>query len=115
MLNDVLKTPVAEGDPIPPMHTTLCRVLEKVLARIPVPSGATYLLRPDVIEVTTGAFARSGVWAGYRTTEKLEEFAERYVGPIFPLVHGDDSNRPLPEVLQDLPTRRVATSSSTRP
>src|SRR5205814_7400795 len=34
-------------------------VLRKVLARIPVPSGATYIIRRDIIEITTGAFARA--------------------------------------------------------
>ncbi|HEY7152403.1 MAG TPA: hypothetical protein VH575_00445, partial [Gemmataceae bacterium] len=51
------KTPISETDPIPAMHTTLSTVLRKVLSRIPVPSGATYIIRRDVIEVTTGTFA----------------------------------------------------------
>jgi hypothetical protein len=54
---DVAKTEIATPNPIPEMHTTLSTVLRKVLARIPVPSGATYIIRRDVIEVTTGTFA----------------------------------------------------------
>ena len=100
-LNDVCRTAVAET-PIPPMRASLRRVVEKLLSRIGVPSGATYLVRSDVIEVTTGTFARSEVWAGYRTLESPEEFSERYVGPMFPLVHGDYKARPLSEVLHDL-------------
>src|SRR5262249_51766019 len=47
----------ADPNPIPPMKTTLATVLKKILARVPVPSGATYLIRRDVIEITTGQFA----------------------------------------------------------
>jgi hypothetical protein len=58
MLNDVLKTPIAETNPIPPMRkTTLGTVLKKILSRIGVPSGATYMIRRDQIEITTGQFA----------------------------------------------------------
>ncbi|HEY7311775.1 MAG TPA: hypothetical protein VH643_20600 [Gemmataceae bacterium] len=56
-LKEVGKTEVATPNPIPEMHTTLSTVLRKVLSRIPVPSGATYLIRRDVIEITTGTFA----------------------------------------------------------
>jgi tetratricopeptide (TPR) repeat protein len=56
-LKDVLKTPVAEGTPIPEMRATLGTVLRKVLARVPVGSGATWIIRRDVIEITTGTFA----------------------------------------------------------
>jgi tetratricopeptide (TPR) repeat protein len=54
---DVLKTEVAQPNPIPPMKTTLATVLRKILARVPVGSGATWLIRRDVIEITTGTFA----------------------------------------------------------
>src|SRR5262249_36156643 len=57
LLNDVLKPEVANPNAIPAMKTTLGTVLRKILARISVPSGATYLLRRDVIEITTGTFA----------------------------------------------------------
>jgi tetratricopeptide (TPR) repeat protein len=43
--------------PIPPMQTSLSNVLRKILRKIPATSGATFLLRRDVIEITTGAFA----------------------------------------------------------
>ncbi|HEY7158436.1 MAG TPA: vWA domain-containing protein, partial [Gemmataceae bacterium] len=56
-INEPGKTEIASPDPIPAMHTTLSTVLRKVLSRIPVPSGATYVIRRDVIEVTTGTFA----------------------------------------------------------
>ncbi len=54
---DVNKTEIASPNPIPEMHTTLSTVLRRVLQRVPVPSGATYIIRRDVIEITTGTFA----------------------------------------------------------
>jgi hypothetical protein len=56
-LKDVARTPVADPTPIPPMRTTLSTVLRKILRRVPAPSGTTYLIRRDVIEITTGTFA----------------------------------------------------------
>ncbi len=55
-LKDVVKTPVAETA-IPPMRTTLSTVLRKILRRVPAPTGTTFLIRRDVIEITTGSFA----------------------------------------------------------
>src|SRR5262249_19853679 len=40
----------------------LDRVLRKVLGRVSVPSGTTYLVRRAVIEITTGQFVRVEVW-----------------------------------------------------
>src|SRR5205823_4860248 len=42
---------------IPEMNATLGTVLRKILARIPATSGATFLIRKDTIEITTGQFA----------------------------------------------------------
>jgi tetratricopeptide (TPR) repeat protein len=56
-VNDVAKTPITEGSAIPPMHSTLSTVLRRILQRINVPSGATYVIRQDHIEITTGIFA----------------------------------------------------------
>jgi hypothetical protein len=73
-VNDVLKALVAE-QPIPPMRTTLATVLRKVLTKVPTKSGATYLIRRDLIEITTFAALREEVWGkGHR-------------GPFLPLVH----------------------------
>jgi hypothetical protein len=57
MLNDVAKTEIANPNPLPGVKSTFGTVLKRILARVPVPSGATYLLRRDVIEITTGQFA----------------------------------------------------------
>jgi hypothetical protein len=55
-LKDVARTPIAET-PIPEMHSTLSTILRKILRRVPAPSGTTYIIRRDVIEITTGTFA----------------------------------------------------------
>lgn len=55
MLNDVLTTQVG-GDDLTPLRSTLSRVLQHVLNQIPVPSGATYMVREDCIEITTNQF-----------------------------------------------------------
>jgi hypothetical protein len=64
-------------------------LLRKVLARLVVPSGATYVLRRGGIEVTTNAAARSRIW-GHHT------------GPFLPLVHATFEKRPLEEALKEL-------------
>jgi hypothetical protein len=55
-LKDVLKTEVAQPTPIPEMKATLATVLREILARVPVGSGATWVIRKDVIEITTQTF-----------------------------------------------------------
>jgi hypothetical protein len=72
---DVLKTPIAETSPIPPMRTRLGTVLDKILARVPGKSGVAYLVRNDRLEVTTVAALREEVWG------------KDYRGPFLPLVH----------------------------
>jgi RNA polymerase sigma factor (sigma-70 family) len=54
-MDDVLRTEIATL-PLRPMTGTLDMVLRKILSRINVPSGATYLIRKGHIEITTGAF-----------------------------------------------------------
>jgi len=57
-VTEVLKLEVA-NPPIPPMKTTLDVVLRKILARVEVPSGATYIVRKDRVEITTGNALRT--------------------------------------------------------
>jgi hypothetical protein len=52
-LNDVAGTEVANPNVLPALKAPLARVLEKVLERIPIPGGATFLARPGRIEITT--------------------------------------------------------------
>ncbi len=88
---DVLKTEIASPNPIPPMKKVrLDTLLRKVLSRIPVASGATYLLRPDHVEITTGEFQRREVWG---TADD---------GPFLPIVHAVLDRRPLDEALKEL-------------
>ncbi len=55
----VARTKIADPTPIPPMRTTLSTVLHKILRRVQVDSGATYLIRRDHIEITTEAAVRA--------------------------------------------------------
>jgi hypothetical protein len=77
--------------PIPKMtNVRLETVLHKVLARVPCASGATYLVRRNVIEVTT------------QTTVLHEIWGENYLGPYLPLVNQGFDKRPLEDALKDL-------------
>jgi len=56
--NSVLAEPIADKTPIPKMRGIhLDRLLEKILERLAVPSGATFLVRRGRIFITTGAAA----------------------------------------------------------
>jgi hypothetical protein len=105
-LNEVLRVPVAEGADIPPMRATLDTVLRKILWRVQVPSGATYLVRKDAIEITTGSFLAMEVWVqgfpGVTDYDAIEDELTKYKGPKFPLVHLSFRKRPLEDVLQEL-------------
>ena len=74
------------------MHTTLAKVLQQTLRRVPAKSGATYLIRDDVIEITTTAAIRK------------EFFADRpeKPGPLPPLVSGAFDKVPLEDALKEL-------------
>jgi hypothetical protein len=61
MLNDVARTEVANPEPIPAIRTTLGRVIGRILARVPAPSGATFLVREDGIEITTTQFVAAEI------------------------------------------------------
>ena len=55
MIDDVLKTKIADPNPIPPMKSSLDTVLRKILARAPSSSGTIFIIRRDEIEITTRA------------------------------------------------------------
>lgn len=89
-IQDVGKGEIA-NPVIPPMKNfRLATVLRKILARVPSPSGATFLVRRDVIEITTNQFANA------------EIFGEAYQGPRMPLVNATFEGRPLHEALKEL-------------
>jgi hypothetical protein len=53
-LADPLQAPITQHKGLPARETTLARRLEQVLARLTAPSGATFMVRRDHIEITTG-------------------------------------------------------------
>jgi tetratricopeptide (TPR) repeat protein len=57
-LKEVLNMPVVDKAPLPKMRgVSLATVLRKLLTRIPTTSGATFIVRRDTIEITTGQAA----------------------------------------------------------
>jgi RNA polymerase sigma factor (sigma-70 family) len=82
-VNDILKTEITVMHPLPPLKTTLRNVLRKILSRAPSPSGTTFLIRQDTIEITTVAAVRAElgmeddqrllplVWESFRNTSLL--------------------------------------------
>jgi hypothetical protein len=88
-LKDVERTPIAET-PIPAMkNVRLSRLLRTILRRIPAPSGATYNVRNDHIEITTNNVQRAEIWGNYR-------------GPFLPLVNATFDKLPLEEAAREL-------------
>lgn len=88
-LKDVARTPIAEM-PIPEMRDVrLRRLLRTILQRVPAPSGATYSVRDDHIEITTNAFQRAEIWGSYH-------------GPFLPLVNATFEKSPLEEAAREL-------------
>jgi hypothetical protein len=88
-IDSVLDTPLGERV-LPKTETIrLERLLRRVLARIPVASRATFVLRRDSIEITTNQTIRTQIWGGHQ-------------GPYFPLVHSLIEKKPLDEALRDL-------------
>ncbi len=74
---------------IPPMKARLSTVLHKVLSRVPAPSGATFLIRKDTIEITTVAAVRA----------ELGIAEDR---PLLPLVWETFDKEALPDALNKL-------------
>jgi hypothetical protein len=90
-LDDVLKKEVVTN-PIPEMkNVRLDVLLSRILKRLTLQSGASYLVRRDGIEITTGLFRSSEVWGG----------ASGGV-PFLPLVHRKFEKVPLEEALKEL-------------
>jgi hypothetical protein len=89
-LQEVGKTEIATPAPLPAMkNARLGTVLRKLLSRIPVPSGATYLVRGDHIEITTGTFQAAEIWG-------------KYTGPHLPLVNAMLEKCPLADAVAEL-------------
>jgi hypothetical protein len=87
---DVASTPITADAALPEMkNARLNTVLRMILRRIPVPSGATYYVRDDYIEITTGAFQAQAIWGSYG-------------GPHLPLVYATLDNVPLQDAVREL-------------
>jgi hypothetical protein len=103
MLLDVPKTPVAETTVVPPMKSRLHVVLERVLGRVDCPSGATWMLRPDHVEITTGQFLL------LETKDRgiVNRWQEGEGGLVLPrpLAQADFRKKPLSEALEQLAER----------
>jgi hypothetical protein len=89
-VKDVVRVEFAATKRIPAMRVPLGRVVQKILDRVQVPSGATFLVRRNRIEITTGRFVRKEVWG------------PGHPGPFLPLVHTCLEKRPLAEALREL-------------
>lgn len=87
MVNDVAKEEIANSNPLPPMKSSLASVLKRILSRVAVTSGATWIVRRDHIEITTGAAQRE------------EIMGKDYTGPMPPLVCVTADRRPLDELV----------------
>lgn len=71
-VQDIGKTPITEANPIPAMkNVRIDTVLRQILNRIAVPSGATFLLRRDAVEITTGTFFQGEVWENLQDGSRL--------------------------------------------
>jgi hypothetical protein len=89
-LMEVGRTEIAQPTPIPEMkNARLSQVLRKILQRVPAPSGTTFLVRGDYIEITTGTFQSQAIWGNYE-------------GPHLPLVNLVLDKRPLEDAVREL-------------
>jgi hypothetical protein len=88
-VNDVLSCPIVEKPISKAKNMRLDRILRRVLLRVPAPSGATFLVRPDCIEITTEAAAK-------------QEIAGDRVGTLPPLVNQTFDKRALEVALRDV-------------
>jgi hypothetical protein len=88
---DILRVPVALR-PLPKMTgIRLSTVLKKILSRLPTESGATFVVRPDHIEITTEAALRQELDLPYRVQR-------------LPLVTASFDKQPLEDALKELIT-----------
>jgi hypothetical protein len=96
-VEDVLSRPI--GAVIPKMKNVSAeRVLYKLLARVPAQSGATFLVRREAVEITTGQAQAAEVWSP--GDQNLEVGSRRE--PRLPLVNADFERAPLSAALRDL-------------
>jgi hypothetical protein len=88
MLNDVGKSEIANPEPLPRMRTTLGKVITRILGRLPVPSGATFLIRDDGIEITTNTFVAAEITVERQQPSKAARPALGGVPAVMPPAGG---------------------------
>ncbi len=87
---EVGKTEIASPNPIRAMKSVrLSTILRKILARIPVPSAATFTVRSDHLEITTTTFQAQEIWG-------------KFTGPHLPLVNASLTKSPLEDAVKEL-------------
>jgi hypothetical protein len=87
-ITEVHKIKIIAPGPIPEMHTRLETVLKKILGR--VSPSAMYIIRGDIIEITT------------QDAERREFFPDRPTGPLPPLVSRSFDTVPLKSSFKQL-------------
>ncbi|HEY7157355.1 MAG TPA: sigma-70 family RNA polymerase sigma factor [Gemmataceae bacterium] len=92
---DVERVEVASPNPIPAMKASLRTILQAILDRVPVPSGATFLLRKDHVEITTNTFIE--IELGRATDPEARQFRVR---PELSLVWDAFEDVPIAQALQ---------------
>jgi RNA polymerase sigma factor (sigma-70 family) len=93
-VENVLDTKIGEIDP---MHTSLDRVLRKVLSRIPR-TRAMYLVRNDCIEITTTKAVRAEL--GPQSLNPLDDEPTEDGGSVMPLISEDFARADLKDVFK---------------
>jgi hypothetical protein len=88
-LNNPAEATIAEKPLRKRERIRLDRLLRLVLERVPAPSGATFVVRGDSIEVTTNQAVRQQIWG-------------KSTGPFLPLVNRAFDKQPLEDALKAL-------------
>jgi hypothetical protein len=97
--NDVLNLPIAENTPLKKTKAPLATVLKKFLERIPVPSGATFVIRRDAIEITTAQLLRHELKI---LVPADAESDQGLIESLPPVVWEQFSDEPLKDALQKI-------------
>jgi hypothetical protein len=86
-------SPVAERPLRAESNISLASYLRRILNRLtekgPVPSGATFVVRKNSIEITTNQMLKTQIWGDHQ-------------GPFLPLVYATFEKKPLEDVLKEL-------------
>ena len=99
--NDMVEKPLDQKVGVIPKikNVTVERMLRRILNRIQAPSGATFLVRREAIEITTGAAQSAEVWGKVVAMDAVEPTSRQ---PQLPLVQAAFDKVPLNDALKDL-------------